>query len=43
MNIFGLDLSRKKKPIKENPLSVVPPNSEDGSTVITSEIGRAHV
>lgn len=42
MQLFGLDLSRKKKEVKENPLSIVPPNSEDGSTVITSAPGAAN-
>lgn len=41
-NIFGIDLSRKKKEVKENPLSLVPPSSEDGSTVITSLPGMSN-
>lgn len=42
MQLFGIDLSRKKKEVKENPLSVVPPNSEDGSTIITSAPGASN-
>lgn len=41
MQIFGIELG-KKKPDKENPLSVVPPSSEDGSTVITTASGAAN-
>ena len=36
MQIFGLQLNKKKKEEKENPLSVVAPNSDDGSTVVTT-------
>ena len=39
MQLFGIDLSRNKKPAKENPLSIVPPTPDDGSTVITSPVG----
>lgn len=42
MQIFGIDLTRNKKPVKENPLSVVPPNSEDGSTIVTTASGAAN-
>jgi len=42
MQLFGIDLSRKKKEVKENPLSIVPPNSEDGSTIITSLPGASN-
>jgi hypothetical protein len=42
MQIFGLELGGKKKPVKENPLSIVPPNSEDGSTIVTTASGAAN-
>lgn len=35
MQIFGIDLTRKK-PQKQNRLSVVPPSYDDGSTIITN-------
>jgi hypothetical protein len=41
LNIFGLSLPSKKKPSKELP-SVVPPSSEDGSTVITTSANTAN-
>lgn len=40
-NLFGIQLG-KQKPVKENPLSVVPPNSEDGSTIVTTASGAAN-
>ena len=42
MQIFGLELGGKKKPVKENPLSIVPPSSEDGSTIVTTASGAAN-
>lgn len=41
MNLFGLEFG-KKKPEKQNPLSVVPPSTDDGSTVITTASGAAN-
>jgi hypothetical protein len=42
MQLFGLTLGKSKKVEKQNPLSVVPPSTEDGSTVITSAPGAAN-
>jgi hypothetical protein len=42
MQLFGLQLGKTKKPEKQNPLSVVPPNTEDGSTIITTAQGAAN-
>ena len=41
MQLFGIELG-KKKTVKQNPLSVVPPSSDDGSTVITTASGAAN-
>jgi hypothetical protein len=41
MQLFGLEFG-KKKPEKQNPLSVVPPSTDDGSTVITTAPGAAN-
>lgn len=40
MQLFGIQLG-KQKPVKENPLSVVPPSTDDGSTIITTGPGNA--
>lgn len=42
MQLFGLNLGKSKKVEKQNPLSVVPPSSEDGSTIITTTPGSAN-
>jgi hypothetical protein len=42
MQLFGLDFSARKKKVKENPLSVVPPSTDDGSTVVTTSANSAN-
>lgn len=43
MNLFGLELGKKNKKLeRQNPLSVVPPSTDDGSTVITTAQGAAN-